>query len=329
MACNLWSQRNLLRAVCVLQSMENSASSIRPRTYVGAYFALWATVFVLLRTFEGFEATEALPALVVLGVIFPVLAMLATRRVSALPYNVRQPGIETAVLVMYLGVIAWVLVSGFSRVARIGTEPLHSVVLLSVKLMVSVAFPAAIMLALGHYSIAELVPISLRWRDLRPALWMSLAILLMQSFLGRGLHDIREAHLPVWVLAVATPLSFIWLMIEVGVVEEFLFRVLLQERLAGVLRSPWAGLVVAAVLFGLVHAPGLYLRTAATQEALGSHPSLLMAVGYSIVMISLAGLFMGVLWMRTKNFAVLVIVHGAGDLLPNLVPWVKAFQLTR
>jgi membrane protease YdiL (CAAX protease family) len=296
---------------------------------VGAYFVLWVTVFMLLRTFEGFEASEALAALVILGVIFPALALLATRRVPVLPYVVRQPGIETVILVMYLGVIAWVLVSGFSRVAQITSEPLHSVVLLSVKLITVVVVPAALMLALGHYRIAELVPISLKWRELRPALWMSLAALLMQSFLGRGLHDIREAHLPVWVLAVATPLSFIWLMIEVGVVEELFFRVLLQERLAAVLRSPWGGLVVAAVLFGLAHAPGLYLRTGATLEALGSHPSLLMAVGYSIVLPSLAGLFQGVLWMRTKNFAVLVIVHAAGDLLPNLVPWVRAFHLTR
>ena len=284
---------------------------------------------MLLRTFEGFEVTEAVAALVILGVIFPALALLATRRVPALPYVVRQPGIETVALVMYLGVIAWLLVSGFGRVAHIGAEPLHSVVLLSVKLMAFVVFPAAIVLALGHYRIAELIPISLRWHELRPAMWMSLAALLMQSFLGRGLYNIREAHLPVWVLAVATPLSFLWLTIEVGVVEEFFFRVLLQERLAAVLRSPWGGLVVAAVLFGLVHAPGFYLRPAATQEALGAHPSLLLAVGYSIVMTSLAGLFLGVLWMRTKNFAVLVIAHAAGGLLPNLVPWDKAFHLAR
>jgi membrane protease YdiL (CAAX protease family) len=312
-----------------METVENFASSVRPRTYVGAYFALWTVVLMLLRTFEGFEVSEALAALVILGVIFPALAILATRRLSALPDVVRHPGIETVALVMYLVVIAWVLVSGFDRVARIRTEPLHSVVLLSVKLMAFVAFPAAITLALGHYRIAELVPISLRWREFRPALLMSLAALLMQSLLGRGLHDIREAHLPVWVLAVATPLSFAWLMIEVGVVEEFFFRVVLQERLAAMLRSPWGGLVVAAVLFGLVHAPGFYLRPAATQEALGTHPPLFMAVGYSIVLTSLAGLFLGVLWMRTKNFAVLVIVHAAGDLLPNLVPWAKAFHLTR
>jgi CAAX protease family protein len=310
--------------------VENLASPIGAKTYVGAYFALWTAMFILLRTFEGFEASEAITALAILGVIFPALSMLVTHRVPTLPNVVHEAGTETVALLAYLVVIAWVLVSGFGRVARIGSEPLHSLVLLSVKVLTFVALPAAILSAVGHYKIAELMPTSLKWRDLRPALWMSLAAILMQSTLGRGLHDIREAHLPVWVFAVAVPLSFVWLAIEVGIVEEFFFRVLLQERLAAVLRSPWGGLAVAAVLFGLLHAPGFYLRTAATQEALGPHhPSLFMAVGYSIVLTSLAGLFLGVLWMRTKNFAVLVIVHAAGDLLPNLVPWVKAFHLTR
>ena len=220
---------------------------------MGAYFALWALAFISLRFFEGFEAIEALAALVVLGVIFPALAMLATRRVSALPCVVRRPGVETAVLVMYLlVVIAWVLVSVLGRVAHIRTEPLHLIVLLGVKLATAVGFPAAIMLALGHYRIAELVPISLKGRELRPALWMSWAALLMQSTLGRGLHDIRGAHLPVWVLAVATPLSFAWLIVEVGVVEEFFFHVLLQERLAAVLPVAlgWSGRGSGALRLG-------------------------------------------------------------------------------
>ena len=207
MACGL--NGTYLQRYAYMSVMQGSAASIPPATYVGAYFALWVAVLMLLRTCEGFEASEALAALVVLGLIFPALAMLATRRVSALPHVVRQPGIETAVLVMYLGVIAWMLVWGFGRVAHIRAEPLHSVVLLGVKLVTFVG-PAALMLALGHYRISELMPISLTWRDLRPALWMSLAALLMQSTLGRGLHDIREAHLLLWVLAVATPLSFAW-----------------------------------------------------------------------------------------------------------------------
>jgi len=307
--------------------VENSGLSARFGIYVSAYFAIWTLALVLLRTFEGFDVSEALFAVVVLGMIFPALAMLATRRLSPLPYVVRRPGIETAVLLMYLLAIAWWLVSGFSRFVRIEIEPLHSIALLVAKLLAFVVLPAAIISAFGRYRMLDLAPISLRWRQLRPALWMALAALLMQSVLGRGLHDIREAHLPAWVLAVATPLSFAWLMIEVGVVEEFFFRVLLQQRLAAVLRSPWGGLVVAALLFGLVHAPGFYLRPAATQEALGPHPSIFMAVGYSIVLTSLAGLFLGVLWMRTRNFAVVVIAHAATDFLPNLVPWVKSFHL--
>jgi membrane protease YdiL (CAAX protease family) len=297
--------------------------------YVGGYLALWASALVLLRTHEAFEASEALIALVILGFIFPALAWLVTRGVPALPYSVHQPRIESLFLVAYLAVIAWVLTSGFAAIARIGAEPLHSLVLVSVKLLLFVMVPAATISVLGRYRISELMPISLTWRNLRPALWISLAALLMQSVLGRGLQDIRAAHPPAWLLVVATPLSFVWLMLEVGVVEEFFFRVLLQERLAETLRSTWGGIVAAALLFGLVHAPGFYLRPGGTFEALGEHPTLVFAIGYSIVLTSLAGLFLGVLWMRTRNFAVVVIAHAATDFLPNLLPWSRSFHLLR
>ena len=308
--------------------MENTGS-FRSRIYVAAYFAVWTVALLVLRTLYGFEASEALAALVILGLIFPALALLATRGVPPLPCVVLRPKFETTMLVAYLAVIAVVLVWGFGAVARITTEPLHSFILLSVKLVTVIAFPAALLLTSGQYRIRELIPASLNWVQLRPALWMSLAALLMQLLLGRGLRDIRDAHLPVWILVVATPLSFAWLVLEAGIVEEFFFRALLQERLEAVLRSSWGALVVAALLFGLVHAPGLYLRPAATQEMIGSHPAILKAVAYSIAMPSLAGLFLGVLWMRTRNFATVVIVHAAGDLLPNLVPWIKAFHLAR
>ena len=308
--------------------MGNTRSS-HSLIYVAAYFAVWTVALPVLRILYGFEVSEALAALVILGLIFPALALWTTRGVPALPSVVRRPGFETGVLMAYLVVIAIVLVWGFGAVARITTEPLHSFVLLGVKLVTVVAIPAALLVASGRYTIRELIPASLNWVQLRPALWMSFAALLMQSILGRGLRDIRDAHLPVWILAVAAPLCFGWLVLEAGVVEEFFFRALLQERLEAVLHSSWGGLVVAALLFGLVHAPGLYLRTTATQELIGSHPAFLKAVAYSIVLPSLAGLFLGVLWMRTRNFATVVIVHAAGDLLPNLVPWVKAFHLTR
>jgi uncharacterized protein len=320
-------ERNKLAAMTVVDGVNDSIPSNRSAVYLCAYTALWAVALLSLRRWQHFEAGEALIAFVVLAVILPALGMLSTRSTVPLRHAVRRPGVETAALMLYLVGITWVLVYGFGYFVRVAVEPRHSILVLAVKLLIFVFIPRAMVWVLGGYKFGDQTLIALGWSTIRPALWMSIAVLVMQLFLGNGLHSIKEAHLPAWVIAVATPLSFVWLMLEVGLVEEFFFRVLLQERLATVLRSPWAGLVVAAVLFGLAHAPGFYLRSASTQEGLGPHPSLLMAVGYSIVMTSLAGLFLGVLWIRTKNLAVLMIVHAATDFLPNLTDWVKTFHL--
>jgi membrane protease YdiL (CAAX protease family) len=151
-------------------------------------------------------------------------------------------------------------------------------------------------------------------------------MLIFQSVFGRGLRDIRAAHLPPWVLAITIPLLFAWLMVEVGVVEEFFFRVLLQTRLEALLDSRWGGIVCSSLLFGLIHVPGLYLRPELTLEAVGAHPSLFMAIGYSIVLTSAAGLFLGVVWTRTRSFTAIVLIHAATDLLPGVVPMIQMLR---
>jgi CAAX protease family protein len=190
-----------------------------------------------------------------------------------------------------------------------------------------VVVPAAIMRAQFGYGVRQLAPMSMRTRYLVVAAGMSLLLLAFQAFLGRGLRDIVSAHIPPSILLYGVPLTFIWLALEAGIVEEFFFRVLLQTRLAAVLRSELGAIVLMSVIFGLAHAPGLYMRTGLTQEGLPPHPSLLMAVGYSIVITSVAGFFLGVLWARTRNFAVIVVVHAIGDLLPNVVPTLRSLRL--
>jgi membrane protease YdiL (CAAX protease family) len=154
-------------------------------------------------------------------------------------------------------------------------------------------------------------------------------LLVFQSVAGRGLRDIAAAKVSGDTLLYGMPFVFVWLALEVGVVEEFFFRVLLQSRLSAKLRSELGGIVLMALLFGLVHAPGLYLRTSVTQEGLSGHPSIWMAIGYSIVITSVAGFFLGVLWARTRNFLVLILVHAAADLLPNTLPTLRAFHLLK
>ena len=69
----------------------------------------------------------------------------------------------------------------------------------------------------------------------------------------------------------------------------------------------------------------LYFRAGHTLEAVGTSPSWLMALGYSIVVTTVAGFFLGVLWARTQNLLLVMAVHAAGDLIPNLVPMVQAW----
>lgn len=158
---------------------------------------------------------------------------------------------------------------------------------------------------------------------------MGFLLLIFQSVAGRGMRDIAAAHVDGSTLVWGFPLAFVWLMLEAGVVEEFFFRCLLQSRLSAALRSELGGIVVMALLFGLMHAPGLYLRTGVTQEGLPPHPRLWMAIGYSIVITSMAGFFLGVLWARTRNFVVVVMVHAAADLLPDFLPTLRSFHLLR
>jgi uncharacterized protein len=79
--------------------------------------------------------------------------------------------------------------------------------------------------------------------------------------------------------------------------EEFLFRGILQNLLARTLKNPWAGWAVASVLFGLSH-----LHHA-------PYPNWKYAL-----MATIAGLFYGLAWMKTRSLVPGALVHAAVDI---------------
>lgn len=297
---------------------------------LGAYVVLYAaTLFAMVR-FGGFDSSDVLGVFGILGVGFSLIAWLLTLGVKPLLYQVREPGRELQALLFYMVPLAVFLVYGFDAIHRwVPSEPADMLLILVVKLAVFVAIPAWIMFSRFGYRCRDLTPIALPTSHILAFIVMAGLLLVFQAVAGRGAKDIAAAHVPGNTLLFGMPLVFLWLVLEVGVVEEFFFRVLLQSRLSAVMRSELGGIVVMALLFGLIHAPGLYLRTSMTQEGLSAHPSLGMAVGYSIVITSVAGFFLGVLWARTRNFLVLVLVHAAADLLPNTLPTLQAFHLIK
>ena len=98
-----------------------------------------------------------------------------------------------------------------------------------------------------------------------------------------------------------------------------------ESQLAAALKSELSGIVVMSLIFGLAHAPGFIFRHAGELEGLGPHPSALDAVAYSIVVLAVSGIAFGVIWARTKNLFALMIVHAAGDLLPNFSSFVRTW----
>ena len=297
---------------------------------LAGYLVLYAgMLFAMYRT-DHFDPVEPLLVLTILGLGFSLAAWMLTIGIHPLYCAVLQPKRELAIIGAYLFPLVVFATSGLGALHRyVSAAPGNAIVILAAKLLVFVILPATILLTQFGYSLRQLVPVSARARHLLVMLGMSVLLLAFQVVLGRGLRDIASAHVLPSALWYGFPLTFVWLALEAGVVEEFFFRVLLQTRLSAVLNSELGGIVLTSTIFGLAHAPGLYLRTGLTQEGLSPNPSLLAALGYSIVIISMAGFFMGVLWARTHNFAVIVVVHAMGDLLPNLLPTLRSLNLFR
>ena len=232
--------------------------------------------------FGNFDAGDSLGVFAVLGVGFSVAAWLLTIGVKPLPYEVRQPRKESAALLLYLIPLAAFVALGFSAIHRlVPTEPSDSIAMLVAKLTVFVAIPAWIMMTRFGYKLVDLAPSSLKTSHLLVVLGMSLVLLIFQSVAGRGLRDIADAHVPGDKLILGLPLVFLWLMLEVGVVEEFFFRVLLAIAFVGsrALRVGW-------------HRPYVSnFRTGARARALPAHQRYARRIGSTSLRVDGSGLF--------------------------------------
>jgi len=119
--------------------------------------------------------------------------------------------------------------------------------------------------------------------------------------------DYLQRH---WVTGVLA--CWAWMSLEAGLVEEFFFRRWLQSRLEACTGSAAWGLVLSALLFGLAHAPGIWLRGGGAVEDLAD-TSLPGIVAYVVSTQTLTGLMFGVLWMRTRSLVLCALVHGMFD----------------
>lgn len=289
------------------------------------YAVLYTSLLAALHVWEGFGLAEPLLIMATVGVGFTAFAYWTTRGLESRHVPVHAPRPEGQAVVAYLIPVAIFITWGLPAVRGLGGGAVPTeVMILVTKVSVFVGLPLLLWSRWWGYRIADFVDLPRgltgHWR---PLVWMSLAVILLQLAFGRARSELSTLAPSALTLSIALLGTFVWLLFEVGVVEEFFFRGLLQCRLAAWARSDAVGLVGMALLFGLAHAPGLYLRPELTGEPVGTQPSLLLAIGYAVVATSVTGFFLGVLWLRTRNLILLAIVHAANDLLPSLADTIR------
>ncbi|HEX7944952.1 MAG TPA: CPBP family intramembrane glutamic endopeptidase, partial [Phenylobacterium sp.] len=229
--------------------------------FAGLYAAVWAAATGYL-ALKGADWTFPLISLGVFGLALSGLAWVLTLKARPPAILIQRPEVELGAVLAFLAVYA-VGFLGFGMTGLRGVLPPgpgQELLVTGTKLVVHVGLPALLLAALG----ARLSPL-FATQVRRPGFWPPLlvlgAVLIgLLAVVSPSLKQIAGLHAPAATLAWVVPASFVWIAIEAGLCEEFLFRAVLQTRLAAVLRSEVGAIVIGALIFALAHAPGLYLR---------------------------------------------------------------------
>jgi membrane protease YdiL (CAAX protease family) len=289
------------------------------------YLAAWgvATAYLALR---GADWVFPIISLGIFGIALSAIAFALTRRIPVPALAIARPRREALAIIGYVALYATVFVGwGLGAVkAALPAGPAHELVVLGYKLLIHVVLPAALIVALGGLvrPLLRGVVGGMRWWV---ALLVMCSILLgLLALVSPSLAQIAAFHLSLPAALAWFVASWLWISVEAGLCEEFLFRALLQSRLSAWLRSPVAAIAIAALLFALAHWPGLYLRGGPDVDGWSSDP--LQVAAFTIATLSPIAVMMGVLWERTRSLLLVALVHGAIDALPNVASMIRTWH---
>jgi membrane protease YdiL (CAAX protease family) len=281
-----------------------------------AYLAVWGASTAYLASTGG-DWVFPFASLIIFGLIFSGVIWFLTRRMNAPAVPVARPKAESLGLLAYVALYAFLLIGVWLGTVReaVPEGPNQEWTVLAYKLLIHVGLPAALILLLGG-AVKPLFDTGLNRRGFWPALVMlsgmmfALLALVSPSLKQISALNLDPAAALFWVL-----MSWLWLSLEAGLCEEFLFRACLQSRLAAWFQSPVAGITLTSVLFGLAHWPGLYLRGGPGVDGWSTDP--VQVAAFTIATLSPLSVALGLLWARSRSLLLIVLVHGAIDALPH------------
>jgi membrane protease YdiL (CAAX protease family) len=238
--------------------------------------------FAILLGNKNVDASGALVVLVIFAIVLPLIAWITTRHAIPLSISINPGSAELIVLLAYVVAVSLYLIGGpqwiDQHLPREWTDShrIKFVITLAKKLFVFVAIPFSIFrFGFGYgarnFGVQREGLRALRGSHLLVVIVVGGAFLVFQYFVSGSDAAFRRDHFTAFQLVVGLPLCFIWLLLEVGLAEEFFFRALVQSQLAAAFKSEVSGIVLMSVISGLAHAPGFIFRHAGELEGLGSH----------------------------------------------------------
>ncbi len=273
----------------------------------------------------GDWSTGVLVALI-FGLGLGSVAWLLTRGANAPRVEVKRPAIESGSMIVYLALYA-VLFLGFGMTwvrQALPEGQQQELLVLALKLGVHIVLPAIVLVALGA-KLGPITQLGLSGRKFwRTLIVLGLIILALICVITPSLKQISGIPPTLDTMIWAVPLGFIWITLEAGACEEFLFRGVLQTRLTSWFNSAWAGVIVTSLIFGLAHVPGLFMRGGPGVDGWSTDP--LQVIAHTIAVLSPIGLTFGLIYARTKSLLLVILLHGLVDVLPNLADFLATWR---
>lgn len=302
---------------------------IDPITLSYALLYLAALALAVWRR-KFFPLGESLIVVAIVGIGFTGVTYLSTLPIPASPVESPTPPGELAFTLVYLAAVAALLVWRKTPEGWKGHFLKEKAASLVFKLPVFVLLPMLALRLVWQESWANL---GFSWGNVPGQLLAAAVMMLLfggfNLLAGSGAAPLRNRQFSGRQMILGGTLTFLWNLVEVGLVEEFFFRAFVQTRLMGALGSPLAGICAASLLFGLAHAPGIYLRKGDRLGPLGEKPTLLNAILYAILVLSPAGWFTGLLFWRTQSLLAPILVHAAIDTAAHTAEFITGLKIRK
>ena len=295
--------------------------------YIITYLLLYIFVLSILHR-EGIDIGELLASALLIGILFTSIAYFLSSKSTPIFDEKNAQKKEFLILILIIFYFALYItfyydLLNFVQIIKVKESPIGKVVIGISKLLFIVIIPMLIYYFVYGFKLKDWgINLSSKSYFSRQYLFIflifSIIMLVFQYFLGNGAIPLRQGLFSGRQILIGLLFNYSWLLLTVGVVEEFFFRAFLQSRISVILKSDIGGVILSALIFGLAHAPGIYLRGGGVISNLGPNPSFLISISYSLLVLSVAGFFLSVIWLKTKNFFLIVAIHASVDLLPSL-----------